>query len=138
MSLKDRIKRHEGLSLKPYVDSEGYCSIGYGRKIRPITAEQAEDFLSEDLESAWAGARNLVPTGTWIGLDEIRREVLAEMVFQLGERGVGKFWKMLACLKVADYDKAADEMLDSLWHKQTPARCRELAEMMRIGKEPIK
>jgi lysozyme len=34
-------------------------------------------------------------------------------------------------LKERDYKKAADEMLDSRWAKQTPNRAKELAEIMR-------
>ena len=34
-------------------------------------------------------------------------------------------------LEEKDYNKAADEMLDSRWYKQTPNRAKELSDMMR-------
>ena len=38
---------------------------------------------------------------------------------------------MLSALQIPNYDIAADEMLDSKWHQETPKRCEELSEIMR-------
>ena len=57
--------------------------------------------------------------------------VIIEMVFQLGIGGVGKFKMMLEALKESDYANAAVHMLASNWHKQTPQRCEDLAEVLR-------
>ncbi len=42
--LIDLIKRHEGLSLKPYMDSRGFLTIGYGRNLdaNGISKSEAE------------------------------------------------------------------------------------------------
>jgi hypothetical protein len=42
-----------------------------------------------------------------------------------------KFKKMWEGIEAADYNKAADEMIDSAWHKQTTSRCESLAELVR-------
>ena len=55
------------------------------------------------------------------------------MAYQLGVEGVMKFKKMIAALQNGDYDRAADEMADSLWAKQTPSRAQRLMTLMRIG-----
>jgi len=55
------------------------------------------------------------------------------MVYQLGFSGTSKFRNFLSALNSQAYDKAADEMLDSKWHRQTPERCERLAKMMREG-----
>jgi hypothetical protein len=52
------------------------------------------------------------------------------MVFQLGKTGVSKFKKMFEALKEYDYTRAAKEMLNSTWYRQTPSRCEELAKLM--------
>jgi hypothetical protein len=57
--------------------------------------------------------------------------VVIEMVFQLGVGNVNKFKNMLEALKESDYAHAAVHMLASNWHKQTPERCEELAEILR-------
>ena len=41
---------------------------------------------------------------------------------------------MLKALEDGNYDKVADEMLDSKWAKQVKGRSIELAEMMREDK----
>ncbi len=45
--------------------------------------------------------------------------------------GVSKFKKMFDALKNTEYSKAADEMLNSAWYRQTPSRCEELSNLMR-------
>ena len=59
------------------------------------------------------------------------KEVIIEMVFQLGKRGVSRFAKMWEALGNQDYDEAANQMLDSRWHKQTKSRAESLATIMR-------
>ncbi|WP_414717526.1 hypothetical protein [Steroidobacter sp.] len=53
------------------------------------------------------------------------------MAYQLGTNGVTNFKRMCAALRIRDYSAAAIEMLDSTWAKQTPARAKRMAEIMR-------
>ncbi|BCV03392.1 MAG: hypothetical protein CM15mV66_210 [uncultured marine virus] len=53
------------------------------------------------------------------------------MVYQMGEGGVSKFKGMLSALRKGKYTDASDEMIDSLWYRQTPNRASELALTMR-------
>jgi len=76
----------------------------------------------------------LVADNSDINLDEhpeCVKEVLIEMVFQLGVGGVSKFKKFLANLSTKTYHLAADEMLDSRWAKQTPMRAEKLSYIIR-------
>jgi GH24 family phage-related lysozyme (muramidase) len=63
----------------------------------------------------------------------LAKEILVEMVFALGAGGVAKFSHMLAALKSRDFDKAADEILDSDWarDRRSARRAKELADLMR-------
>ena len=70
-------------------------------------------------------------------LDERAKEVIIEMVFQLGIGGVMKFKMMWNALKDQNYSEAADQMLDSLWAKQTPKRAKSLSDVMRKCDEEI-
>lgn len=49
--LKQSIKKHEGLKLKPYQCSNNKLSIGYGRNLEDngITLQEAEKLLETDL-----------------------------------------------------------------------------------------
>jgi lysozyme len=55
------------------------------------------------------------------------------MYFNLGNR-LFNFVNMLKALEDGNYDKVAEEMLDSKWAKQVKGRSIELAEMMREDK----
>ena len=54
------------------------------------------------------------------------KELLIEMLFQLGEKGVSRFKKMLFFLNKKQKFMASLEMLDSLWYLQTPERVKNL------------
>ena len=53
------------------------------------------------------------------------------MVYQMGTKGVSKFKKMLSAIKDERYTDASNEMINSLWYKQTPNRASALALIMR-------
>jgi lysozyme len=90
--------------------------------------DHAMDLLKADIGKAINGCLTALP---WlVDVDEARRDVIYEMAFQLGVHGVLGFKQMLMHLKEGDYADAAREMLESLWHKQTPSRCEELANIM--------
>lgn len=132
-TLHDRIVRHEGLRLKPYKDSLGYLTIGVGRCLdtNGITKDEAFYMLDNDISRV---KREVAKEFPWIiGLDETRQEVLYEMCFQLGINRMSLFKRMIAALRDGRYDDAAEEMLDSGWHKQTPKRCEEMALIMKRG-----
>jgi len=67
-----------------------------------------------------------------IPLRQSAKEVITEMCFQLGFK-VSRFAKMWDALQKDDYATASLEMLDSNWHKQTPKRCEDLAQIMKEG-----
>ena len=130
--LIERIKRHEGLRLKPYICPTGHLTIGYGRNIEAngITEEEAEYLLAHDVQRAEKDAQSL----EWFqGLSGPRQEVVVEMVYQMGLRTVRGFLRLAKAIRDGDWDEAANQMLASMWHKQTPQRCEELAAIMREG-----
>jgi len=131
--LKERIKKHEGYRVDVYKCSEGFDTGGYGHKIIegeeiPTTEEGWSKLFEQDFQTACEGADNII--GDY-DIDTTAKEVVIEMVYQMGEGGVSKFKGMLSALKEARYTDASDEMIDSLWYRQTPNRASELALTMR-------
>jgi len=59
------------------------------------------------------------------------KNIIIEMVFQLGPTGVNKFRNMWKCLSEENMVGASFEMLDSRWAKQTPNRANEMANHMK-------
>ena len=121
------IMKHEGFEGKPYKDTEGFLTIGYGTKL-PINKEEGKlllnyrlDKLKSELVQKEPGILNLPPD---------KQDVLFEMAYQMGVNGVLKFKRMWKALENFDYIQAAVEMLDSRWATQTPSRAQALAKIM--------
>ena len=135
--LMERIKKHEGFVPKMYKDSLGFATIGYGHLVRPdeqweegkeYSKEQLELVFKTDFNNALAQANGLM---NGLNLDDKAKDVIVEMVFQLGIGGVSKFKKMWEALKKLDYGEASFQMMDSRWAKQTPNRAEDLSKIMR-------
>lgn len=131
--LKERIKEHEGYCETVYEDTLGFETGGYGHKIIPgedIPTDRSgwEALFESDFQRAVDGAENIL---SGYDIAEEAREVIIEMVFQMGEAGVSKFKNALAHLKEQRYNACASEMLNSRWANQTPNRAESLAAIMR-------
>ena len=109
-------------------------TIGYGRNLDAvgITEAEADIMLRADIEIAERGAQALVGN-VWDQLSSPRQAVLINMTFNLGRTRLAAFKNFLAALRAADYDTAADEMLDSRWARQVGGRATRLSDAMRRG-----
>jgi len=131
---KRLIKKHEGLRLLPYICPSGKLTIGYGRNLEDvgITTMEAELLLQHDIVRIEKEAKEVFKK-VWNELDDIRKAVIVDMLYNLGFSRFIKFKKFIAAVKKKDFDTAAKEMLDSLWAKQVKSRATELAELMKKG-----
>jgi len=134
--LQELIIRHEGKKLNnrrhmPYKDTKLKLTIGYGRNLdaNGISEDEALYLLNNDLYAAMETARGLVPMFDL--LTRPRQLVLTSMAYNLGPTGLAGFEKMLMAIKMANYEDAAREMLDSDAARDLPMRYQELAAMMR-------
>lgn len=134
-SLEEMLIRHEGMVLHAYTDSEGYLTIGIGRLIDKrlnggITEEEARHLLRNDIQKVVDQAK----TFPWYdGLSNQRKQVVLNMIFNLGLTRFSKFRNTIGCISRGEYAEAAKEMLDSTWAKQVGKRAIELAQIMDRG-----
>lgn len=131
------LKMHEGFRSKPYQDTVGKLTIGYGRNLEDVGIEmaEAEVLLKNDVDRALKVIHKCITKKTYSNLDLVRQTVLLNMAFNLGYKLRG-FKKMIAALKEGDYNTASVEMLDSKWAGQVKMRAKTLAKMMKTGKMP--
>lgn len=129
---KQRIREHEGYRTTPYRDSEKVWTVGIGRNIEAVPFEDDEIQLMfrNDFRRAHDDALKLPG---YLALNEVRRGVLIEMVFQMGLAGVRKFVKFIEAYQNKEWENASKEMLDSKWARQTPKRAERLAAIFRSG-----
>lgn len=137
--LKARIKIHEGYRDTVYEDSLGKATIGYGHlvtykdKFEP-NKRYSKDMLDQLFEDDFEEARSKMEyfcSSHELEICDMAKEILIEMIFQLGIGNVNKFKNMIKALKEKDYKTAGDEMISSKWFKQTKERCQKLADFMR-------
>jgi len=132
--LRSQLIYDEGVRSSAYTDSEGYLTIGVGRLIDEnkggkLSADEIEYLLDNDIDKV---INQTIREFDWYqDLTEIRKEVILNMVFNLGIGGVKKFKMMTNALKRHDWNEAAREMLDSKWSGQVGQRAIRLSEAMR-------
>lgn len=129
---KAQIQRHEGLRLKPYIDTAGKVTIGFGRNISDvgISRGEAQVMFDNDFYNAVLTAKTIV--GPFDVLDDARQEVLVNMAFNLGNK-LAEFHTLMACLDAKDFAGAAKAMKWSAWFGQVGNRGAELVAQMETG-----
>ena len=129
--LLESIKHHEGFVKHVYDDSLGIPTIGYGFAIKDLVLEEdlCDEILLRKLRILGRSVMGKFPF--FDSLPSDCKDVLMEMCYQLGVTGVSKFKKALKAMEDGDWEKAADEMLDSKWAKQTPNRAKEMSNIIR-------
>jgi lysozyme len=128
-----QLKKHEGVELKPYKCTSNKLTIGIGRNLEDvgISEHEAEFLLMNDLDTYMTAAK----TYDWYaGLNDARKAVIVNMLFNMGQTNFNKFLKMKQALDVGDHAEAAKQMLDSRWAKQVKGRSAELSKQMEAGK----
>jgi lysozyme len=129
--LVSRLKADEGLRLKMYRDVTGHLTIGYGHNmLKPISEDVAARILYDDIKDA---IDRMPHKDIYDQLNGVRQEVLVNMCFNLGPRGLKSFKRMWVALSVGHYILAAQEMLSSRWAEQVGDRSKRLAKAMESG-----
>jgi lysozyme len=131
--LKNLLVQHESYRQFPYSDTTGHLTIGIGRNLtdRGVSTTEAFALLDEDIVYFTSKLNHYLPF--FADLSENRQIALVDMCFNLGVQGFLAFEEMIAALKAGDYEKAADEMLNSKWSEQVGERATCLAAIIRTG-----
>jgi len=130
--LIESVKKHEGFRREVYLDHRGNPTIGYGTRVNEIEIDETtgEEWLLRELLEKMGRLQSVT------GFDElspIRQDVILEMAYQMGVGGVLKFKRMWLAIRSGRFHEAADEMLDSRWHReQSPERAWLLSQRMRL------
>ncbi len=140
------IKTHEGLRLKPYNDSVGVLTIGWGHNmlspntrsalaavgaklpIVRLSEAQAQLLFDGDFEQACEIAGELVPS--FETLSDSQKAALTDMAFNLGIGRMSGFHDMLHAIEAKDWPAASKAMLLSKWAAQVGNRATEDARLM--------
>jgi len=136
--LRTELIRDEGLRLSAYRDSLGYLTIGVGHLIGKVetfttlTNPQAMELLDQDISIAERRLTNIFPS--WRSLDEVRQMGFLNLTFNLGYK-LADFKRFLHSAKSEDWEKAADQLMQSRWYKQVKSRGPRIVHAIRVGTE---
>ena len=129
-----QLKIHEGMKLKPYKCTAGKLTIGIGRNLEDvgISEDEANMLLRHDIQEA---TEQLLHAFPWMNeLNDARISAMINFTFNVGIGTVKKFENTLSYMQSGEWDKAADEMMDSRWARQVGNRAIEVTEQIRTGK----
>lgn len=142
-----RLIEHEDLRLFAYDDATGKPlhsgdtlvgnpAIGIGRDLSTNGISRPEAFYlaNNDIDRVIDDLNAQMPW--WHDLDDTRQRALAEMRFNLGQRGLSRFVLFLEAVRRRDFSIAASEMLNSTWATQVGDRAIRLSNMMKSGFDP--
>ena len=139
--LRKQLEIDEGVKYEIYNDHLGYPTFGIGHLVIPSDKEYREDVgtrvseervrecFDKDVQSVLRDCSLL-----YKDLDELPEEaqqIIANMMFNMGYTRLSKFKGMKRGVDARDWNKAADEMVDSRWYKQVTNRANRLVERMR-------
>ena len=139
--LRKELEVDEGVKYEIYNDHLGYPTFGIGHLVRdtdpehgqeigtPVSKDRVIEAFNKDVESVLNDCTILY--GDFSKLPEEAQLIIANMMFNLGRPRLSKFKGMKVGVDAQDWNKAADEMIDSAWYRQVPNRAGRLVKRMR-------
>ena len=140
-NLRKELELDEGVKYEIYNDHLGYATFGIGHLVIDSDPEHGQEIgtavskdrvieaFNKDVQIVLADCEQL-----YYGFNVLPEEVqliIANMMFNMGRPRLSKFKGMKAGVDSKDWNKAADEMIDSAWYRQVPNRAGRLVKRMR-------
>ena len=138
--LKETLKVDEGVVYEIYNDHLGYPTFGighlvlesdpeYGQSVgTSVSEERVDECFEKDVETVIADCIKL--HDAWDGYPQEVKQIVANMMFNMGLTRLSKFKKHNAALISGDWKEAAVEGRDSRWHKQVTNRAERLMKRL--------
>ncbi len=135
--LSDQLRIHEGVRTHFYRCTSGLATIGVGRCIEEGSLGLSDDEIDYLLENDIKRCKQELVGLSWFAdLDAVRQDAIVNLCFNLGLTRLMGFKNAVGAMAVGDYEKAADEFLDSRWANQVGQRALDVAHMIRTGEYP--
>ena len=139
--LREEIEYDEGSVNKIYLDHLGLATFGIGHLVTewdeeygwevgtPVSEDRCNEVFDSDIQVVLSDCEHLYPDFNELP-EEVQR-IIANMMFNMGRPRLSKFKGMKSGVDARDWQKAADEMVDSRWYRQVTNRADRLVERMR-------
>jgi len=136
-ALKAQLLIDEGRILRVYRDPVGLLTVGVGHLVRPgdqlrydqtISLDRCEALLDDDVTVALMTCHKIWPA--FDAYPEAAQQVVANMAFNLGERRLRSFQRMIRAIAACRWQAAADEIRHSRYASQVGQRAERLAQRL--------
>ena len=139
--LREQLTIDEGCVYEIYNDHLGYATFGIGHLVREsdpengsplgtaVSEERVIEAFDDDVATVLSECKVLYPD--FDDLPEEVQQIIANMMFNMGYPRLSKFKGMKAGVEAGDWQRAADEMVDSRWYEQVTNRAQRLVDRMR-------
>ena len=140
-TLRKELEIDEGVKHEIYLDHLGLPTFGIGHLITAsdpeydsplgtrVDVSRVAEAFEQDVQTVLSECTVLYPD--FDDLPEEVQQIIANMMFNLGRPRLSKFRGMKAGVDDQNWQRAADEMVDSRWYRQVGARAERLVERMR-------
>tara|TARA_S200000501_G_scaffold67316_1_gene58720 strand:- start:6275 stop:6736 length:462 start_codon:yes stop_codon:yes gene_type:complete len=140
----EQLAEDEGIVLEIYNDHLGYATFGIGHLITeddpeygqevgtPVSEERVRECFDNDIVIADGECVGLYGIELWSDLPQEVREILINMMFNMGRPRLSKFKKMNAWIEQRNWINAAAEGRDSRWYQQVPNRAERLMNRLEV------
>ena len=139
--LREEIAEDEGCKFEIYLDHLGLPTFGIGALVKENDPEQGQPVGTPVDEERVRQRFNLdiavtiddckVLYDDFDDLPEECQHIIANRMFNMGRPRLSKFKGMKAGVDARDWNRAADEMVDSRWYDQVTNRAKRLVARMR-------
>jgi len=139
--LREELKIDEGCKYEIYLDHLGLPTFGIGHLIldsdvehgqevgTPVSEDRVNECFAKDVETVLSECKTLY--SNFELLPEEVQLIIANMMFNMGRPRLSQFKGMRAGIDAGDWNRAADEMVDSRWYRQVTNRADRLVNRMR-------
>ena len=139
--LREELAEDEGCKFEIYLDHLGLPTFGIGHLVvegdpehgqpigTPVDNERVRQVFALDIASTLDECHVLYPD--FDDLPEEAQLIIANMMFNMGRPRLSAFKGMKAGVDARDWNRAADEMVDSRWYDQVTNRAKRLVARMR-------
>ena len=138
--LKETLKIDEGVVYEIYNDHLGYATFGIGHLVletdpehgqtvgTPVSEERVNECFEKDVQTVIEDCKKL--HDGWDGYPQEVKQVIANMMFNMGLTRLSKFKNHNAALQSGNWKEAAKEGRDSRWYKQVTNRAERLMKRL--------
>ena len=139
--LRMELEYDEGCKYEIYLDHLDLPTFGIGHLVTvddpeydqpvgtAVSEERVKEVFEKDVQITIGECKKLYDD--WDDLPEEVQLIIANMMFNMGRPRLSAFKGMKAGVDARDWNRAADEMVDSKWYRQVTNRAQRLVDRMR-------